>query len=167
MKKFIGLFLVCIIFLSCSINTFAIAEGTYTIQHKSNGRYLDAHETSSKDYGVVTRPKQNNDTQKWFIMNDAERSNVYRILQISSLRYLDAYHNKPGKDFKVVTRPEQDNNTQKWIITKLYYNNSYRIEALGTRKFMDAYVQSSKDYRAVTRRFQSNKTQEWILKKVD
>lgn len=44
-----------------------ITLGMYTIQQKSNGRFLDAHEISEKDFSVVTRTAQNNDTQLWVI----------------------------------------------------------------------------------------------------
>jgi len=40
--------------------------GVYTIQQKSNGRYMDAHE-GSRDNSVVTRDRQNNATQQWII----------------------------------------------------------------------------------------------------
>jgi hypothetical protein len=42
--------------------------GVFTIQQKSNGRFLDAHEISEKDFAVVTRNQQNNDTQRWVIL---------------------------------------------------------------------------------------------------
>ena len=38
---------------------------TYTIRQKSNGRFLDAHEIAGQDFRLVTRPAQNNDTQRW------------------------------------------------------------------------------------------------------
>ena len=42
-----------------------VMQGTYTIQQKSNNRFMDAHESGS--FSVVTRPAQNNDTQRWLI----------------------------------------------------------------------------------------------------
>jgi hypothetical protein len=39
---------------------------TLTIRQKSNGRYLDAHE-GSNDNSVVTRDRQNNNTQRWIL----------------------------------------------------------------------------------------------------
>ena len=39
----------------------------YTIQQKSNGRFVDAHEIEGKDFALVTRTAQNNDTQRWLI----------------------------------------------------------------------------------------------------
>ena len=38
--------------------------GLYTIQQQSNGRFVDAHEYSGKDFALVTRPAQNNRTQQ-------------------------------------------------------------------------------------------------------
>jgi len=38
-----------------------------TIQQRSNSRFLDAHEHEREDYRVVTRPNQNNNTQRWLI----------------------------------------------------------------------------------------------------
>ena len=41
--------------------------GVYTIQQKSNNRFVDAHEIAGKDFALVTRTAQNNDTQRWLI----------------------------------------------------------------------------------------------------
>jgi hypothetical protein len=43
--------------------------GAYTIQQKSNGRFVDAHEIAGKDFALVTRTAQNNDTQQWRIVS--------------------------------------------------------------------------------------------------
>jgi V8-like Glu-specific endopeptidase len=42
-----------------------LLQGVYTIQQKSNNRFVDAHEVAANDFSVVTRPAQNNDTQGW------------------------------------------------------------------------------------------------------
>jgi len=34
---------------------------------ESNRRFIAAHETAEKDFSIVTRPAQNNDTQRWVI----------------------------------------------------------------------------------------------------
>ena len=34
---------------------------------KSNGRFVDAHEITEKDFALVTRTAQNNDTQRWVL----------------------------------------------------------------------------------------------------
>lgn len=43
----------------------AIPDTIVTIQQVSSGRFLDAHEISSYDYRMVTRPAQTDNTQKW------------------------------------------------------------------------------------------------------
>ena len=45
--------------------TAVLANGTYTVRQKSSGRFLDAHEIADEDFRLVTRPAQNNDTQRW------------------------------------------------------------------------------------------------------
>ena len=52
--------------------------GLYTIQQQSNGRFVDAHEYSGKDFGLVTRPAQNNRTQQWIVI---PVGGVFRIQQ--------------------------------------------------------------------------------------
>ena len=42
--------------------------GEYSIQQVINGRYLDAYGSADNDYGAVTRPVQNNDTQRWLMI---------------------------------------------------------------------------------------------------
>jgi hypothetical protein len=39
---------------------------TFTVQQKSSGRFVDAHEIEEKD-ALVTTPAQNNDTEPWLI----------------------------------------------------------------------------------------------------
>ena len=88
--------------------------GTYTIQQKSNGRYLDAHE-GSNDNSVVTRDRQNNTTQAWILRPLG--NNTYTIRQKSNGRYMDAHES--SNDNSVVTRDRQNNNTQRWRIKPL------------------------------------------------
>ena len=53
-------------FISCNpVVPTELASGVYTIQQKSNGRFVDAHEHQGEDYRLVTRTAQNNDTQEW------------------------------------------------------------------------------------------------------
>jgi hypothetical protein len=44
---------------------------TFTIQQKSSSRFMDAHEIEEKDFALVTRPAQNNDTHRWLIKSVA------------------------------------------------------------------------------------------------
>jgi len=92
----------------------AFLRGTYTIQQKSNRRYMDAHE-GSNDNSVVTRGRQNNDTQRWILTPLGK--NTYTIQQKSNRRYMDAHEG--SNDNSVVTRGRQNNDTQRWIIRPL------------------------------------------------
>ena len=40
----------------------------YTVTQRSQGRFVDAHEVSANDFGVVTRPNQNIDGQRWVLL---------------------------------------------------------------------------------------------------
>ena len=45
----------------------ALGDDTFTLQQLSTARYLDAYESSGNDFKVVTRTRQQNDTQRWII----------------------------------------------------------------------------------------------------
>ena len=111
----------------------------YTIQQKSNSRFVDAHETGS-DFALVTRPEQHNDTQRWIL---SPAGGVFTIRQKSTGRFADA-HEIAEKDFALVTRPEQNNDTQRWILTHLG-NNTYTIQQKSAGRFVDAY-QAGNDF---------------------
>jgi len=74
---------------------------------------VDAHQTEQKDFAVVTRPAQNNDTQRWVLTPLGD--DTYTIKQKSSGRFVDA-HEIVERDFAVVTRSAQNNDTQRWVI---------------------------------------------------
>ena len=133
--------------------------GVYTIQQKSNNRYLDAHVTQARDYAVVTRTAQNNDTQRWILTLSG--TNTYTIRQRSNARYLDA-HVTQARDYAVVTRTAQNNDTQRWILT-LSGTNTYTIRQRSNARYLDAHVTQARDYAVVTRTAQNNDTQRWIL----
>ena len=131
--------------------------GLYTIQQKSNDRFVDAHESASKDFSVVTRTAQNNDTQRWVLKRIG---GVYTIQQKSGSRFLDA-HESSSKDFSVVTRTAQNNDTQRWVLAPI--GNAQTIRQLSSGRFMDAHEHSGKDFSVVSRTAQNNNTQRWIL----
>jgi hypothetical protein len=134
--------------------------GAHTIQQKSNNRFLDAHESSSNDFSVVTRTAQNNDTQRWVL---TRVGGVYTIQQKSNNRYLDA-HESSSNDFSVVTRGLQNNDTQKWALMHVNEDlSTYTIQQLSNGRYMDAHVVSANDFSVVTRTIQHNNTQRWIL----
>src|SRR5215207_7006946 len=72
-------------------------------------RFLDAHEIQQRDFDVVTRPFQNNNTQHWRLANVG--GIVYTIVQVSSGRFLDA-HEIQGLNFRVVTHARNRTTTR-------------------------------------------------------
>jgi hypothetical protein len=143
----------------------SLPEGTY-IQQKSTGKYLDAYHSDLffRDFGVVLRSQQDNDTQKWIIESTGKdaagnEKDTFFIIQKSSGRYLDAYQGK-DKDFRLVTRLRQDNKTQQWKLTSLG-NDAFGISQVGSGRNADAH--NSGDFWAVTRDQQDNDTQKWIV----
>lgn len=137
-----------------------ISRGTYTIQQKSNNRFMDAHESSSKDFSIVTRTAQNNATQRWAL---TPVGTVYTIQQQSNGRFMDA-HESSANDFSVVTRSAQNNDTQRWVVMHSpNHLSTYTIQQLHKGRFMDAHESSGNDFSVVTRPAQNNDTQRWIL----
>jgi nitrogen fixation protein FixH len=136
--------------------------GVYTIQQMSNDRYVDAHENSKNDYALVTRPAQNNDTQRWILTPLGD--NVYTIQQKRNRRYVDAHENSKN-NYRLVTRPAQENDTQRWILT-LQGDNVYTIQQQSSGRYVDAYENSDNDYRLITRQRQNNYTQQWLFQRL-
>ena len=137
--------------------------GLYTIQQQSNGRFVDAHEYSGKDFGLVTRLAQNNDTQKWVLVRvgGPYTGGLYTIQQKSNGRFVDAYQSS-GHDFALVTRNANNNDSQRWIVTPLG-NNMFTIQQKSSGRFMDAHEIEEKDFALVTRPAQNNDTQRWLI----
>ena len=131
--------------------------GVYTIQQKSNNRFVDAHEIAGKDFAIVTRPAQNNDSQRWILK---PLGGVYTIQQKSNSRFVAA-HEIAGRDFALVTRSAQNDNTQKWVLT--HAGGPYTIQQKGNNRFVDAYQGSGDDFAVVTRTKQDNDTQKWTV----
>jgi hypothetical protein len=118
-----------------------------TIVQAAGPRFLDAHEIAERDFNVVTRWPQNNNTQRWVVTQ--VQGSLHRIQQVSSGRFLDA-HEIPSLDYRVVTRPRQENNTQLW---RLYHvgGNFFEIQQDSSKRFLEAYISPEKDFQAVTR----------------
>ena len=108
-------------------------------------RFLDAHEISERDFNVVTRVFQNNNTQHWRVNNVG--GNVHTIQQVSSGRFLDA-HEIASLDFRVVTRPQQDNNTQQWRLFD-FGGGFFTIQQVSSGRFLEATLDG--DFQVVTR----------------
>jgi hypothetical protein len=135
-----------------------LEQGVYTIQQKSNGRFADAHEVPDRDFAVVTRTAQNNDTQRWTLTPVGE---VYTIQQKSNGRFMDA-HESSDRDFAVVTRPVQNNDSQRWVLVHLG-DDTYTIQQKSNGRFVDAHEVPDRDFAVVTRTAQNNDTQRWTL----
>lgn len=135
-------------------------QGAYTIQQKSNSRFVDAHESSSSDFSVVTRTVQNNDTQRWIFTPVGV---VCTLQQASSGRFVDA-HESQNADYSAVTRTAQNNDTQRWILRPVAdHLSAYTIQQLSNGRYLDAHETSGADFSAVTRTEQNNDTQRWLL----
>jgi astacin len=124
--------------------------GLYTIQQQSNGRFVDAHEYSAKDFAVVTRTAQNNDTQKWVLtrVGGPYTGGLYTIQQKSKGRFVDAYQSS-GHDFALVTRTAKNSDAQRWIVTPLG-DNMFTVQQKSSGRFMDAHEIEGKDFALVT-----------------
>ena len=88
------------------------------------------------------------------------RGHLHTLVQLSSLRYMDA-HQSGANDYSVVTRPAQNNNTQQWQLTMVA--GVYMIQQLSTDQFIDAHEHAGADYSVVTRPSQYNDTQRWVV----
>jgi hypothetical protein len=134
--------------------------GHYTIQQRINSRFMDAHEISSKDYSVVTRTAQSNDTQRWRL---TPVGNLYTLQQVSNGRFLDA-HVSSSNDFSVVTRTAQNDDTQRWVFQHSpNHPSTYTIQQLVNGRYLDAWETSRRDFNVVTRTAQNNDSQRWIV----
>lgn len=155
--------------------------GVYNVIQEDGGNYLDAWtEGGDKDWRVVTRGKQDNDSQKWkfaFLAGSGGdgTSGVYTIQQVgdnsgnSIHRYMDAYEDdNNGIDHTVVTREEQQTHhadTQRWIVTDMG-GGIYTIQQRSTHRYLDGYI-GTNDNDVVTRGFQDgHASQLWKLVKL-
>lgn len=85
--------------------------GIYTIQQRSSGLYLDAHEVAAEAFFVVLRPRQTFDqTQLWRITEYG--GGFVTIQQVSSGRFLEPVIGGPSI-YQVVTGI-QGNQLQEW-----------------------------------------------------
>jgi hypothetical protein len=142
----------------------ASQSGIFTIQQKSNSRFLDAHEIAAKDFAVVTRLAQNDATQAWVLTGLG--GDAYHVRQLSNGRFLDA-HEIATKDFAVVTRPAQDNDSQRWVFAPVVPGSGvFTIRQLSNGRLLDAHEIATKDFASVTRTVQNDDTQRWLLKEV-
>jgi len=139
-----------------------VGSGVFSIRQQSSARFLDAHEYSAKDFAIVTRPSQSNDTQRWIVRPVGA---VYTLRQRSNGRWVDA-HEHSGADFRVVTREQQNNDTQRWVIMFLGAGE-YTIRQVSSGRFLDAHASASRDHSMVTRPGSSSDAQRWLIRASD
>jgi hypothetical protein len=144
-------------FTTLSASVAAPQTNLVTFQQVSSGRFMDAHEIDGEDFRLVTRPQQNDDTQRWRITQVG--TGIFTIQQLSNGRHVDA-HEIEGEDFRVVTRPQQNNDTQYWRISALG-GGIYTIQQVSSGRFADAHEIAEQDFRMVTRPQQDDTTQQW------
>ena len=133
--------------------------GVYTIQQGSNGRFVDAHEIEEKDFALVTRLPQHNNTQNWILTHLG--NDVYTIQQLSNGRFVDVHLPEDNKDFAVVTREAQNDDSQRWILKRS--GPRFTLQQKSSGRFMDAHEIEEKDFALVTRPEQTDLTQRWII----
>ena len=136
--------------------------GDYRIQHKLNSRYVDAHTSGDRDFGLVTRTFQSNNSQVWTFTPQGGQ-NEYRIQHKTNGRYVDA-HTSQDRDFHLVTRGFQPNNSQIWVVTRAGSGTrDYHIRHKTNMRYVDGHEDAGHDFRLVTRNAQHNTTQVWTL----
>ena len=149
-----------------------VAKGTtcYTVQHKVNNRYLDAHESENQDFRAVTRPGQDDSSQKWKLIwaatgkqrtEETLPNGNYEMMQMGTGRYLDAYESSQF-DWRATTRPPQGNDSQEWTLTRST-GSIYSIQHKVNSRYLDAYEHSKFDYQVTTAAWQGNDSQKWII----
>ena len=129
-----------------------------TVRQRSSGRFLDAHENSANDFRLVTRPPQNNTSQRWQLMLSGY---LVTARQKVNGRFLDAYESD-ANGFRLVTRPGQDNDSQRWVLRPAG-GGSYTVQQLVNGRYVDAHEDATKDFAVVTRPAQNNDSQRWIF----
>jgi len=143
-------------------------EGIFTIRQTSSGRFLDGHEIEDQDFQLVTRPAQDNDTQRWILTPVGV---VHKIRHKTSGRFLDAYGIE-DKDFRLVTRFAQSVDSQRWIVMPVG-DGSFTIQfhhptaqQRSNGRFLNAYQGAPKDFGVITRPRRNSSTDRWLLDRI-
>lgn len=132
--------------------TNKLSDGSWTIKHKINDRFLAVQAGSQN---IVTRSALNSDSQKWDFI---PVGSVYTIQNKNSGQFLDNNGNN------VVTRESELDDSQKWVVLEQEGINVYTIQQLASRHFLDAF--ESSPFNAVKGGAQNDSTQRWILEEV-
>lgn len=131
------------------LNPEAQIEESSIVEIQGGGlMFLDAHETPDRDYNVVLRTYQGNDSQRW-LMTDMG-GGLYTFMQMNTGRYLDA-HEIPELDYRVVTRPRQTfDQTQLWRVYD-YGGGFVTIQHYNTGLFLEPTLDPAYDHQVVLR----------------
>ena len=132
--------------------------GVVTIRQARARRFLDAHEIAGRDFRVVTRDAQSDNTQQWIL---TPVGSVAVIRQVSSGGFLDTTTSGDAA-FQAVVRNRADNDSERWLVLP-DSRGSVTIRQLATGRFLDAHETAAENFHVVTRPAQSNDTQRWIL----
>jgi hypothetical protein len=126
------------------------------IQQSGTKRSVDAW--VDKDYGLVTRPLQENATQMWDLKHLGDHA--YVIKHMSTGRFVDAYEDRSHAHL-LVTRPWQGDLSQVWSI-KRHGGGWYSIMQVSTGRLVDA-DDGTQDYRLVARTGQIKESGRWAV----
>ena len=132
--------------------------GVVTIRQARARRFLDAHEIAGRDFRVVTRDAQSDNTQQWIL---TPVGSVAVIRQVSSGGFLDTTTIGDATS-RVVARNRGDNDSERWLVLPDSHGG-VTIRQLATGRFLDAHEIAAENFHVVTRPAQSNDTQRWVL----
>ena len=142
-----------------NIGTEPNLRGLCTIQHKHNHRFLDAYESSDRDFSVVTRLAQTDGSQRWRFTVVA---GVYTIQHIGTGRFLHA-GSETGHSF-VSMEPAQNSDDLRWVMVPVPGRlDVVRFQHMSTGQFLDANQGGLFGYSVVTMPTQNGDSQYWDL----
>ncbi|MGB3761903.1 MAG: matrixin family metalloprotease [Ornithinimicrobium sp.] len=138
----------------------SVPSGTYTLMQQQTFRYLDAHDSRSRDFSAVTRDQQRDSSQRWVIEPVAV---VVTLRQLNSGRFLDA-HESNSHDYAVVTEGARAVDSQRWVM-KPAPGGTSTLQQLSTARYLDAH-EARADFALMTRPDQDNDSQRWHVDRV-
>ena len=121
-----------------SVNKIAavIANGSYTIQSESSGRFLDIEGVSYNNNARAISWTGNNGLNQRFIFTYNTQTGYYRILSVNSNKPLDVYSASKNEGAAVVQYDANGAYNQQWYIEKAA-NGSYYFYAAHSGKVLD------------------------------
>ncbi|MBI2602148.1 MAG: RICIN domain-containing protein [Deltaproteobacteria bacterium] len=137
-------------------------ENTYYLKQVSTNRYLDAH-INSRDNLVVTRDGTTVNRKFKLIPVAGTNPAAFEIQQVASGYYLDAYENY-NHLWQVYLTTDSSGSHVEWTLHNYnQLNGTYSLKQVSSKKWLDAWTDSSHDYRAVlSGSSQTDGTQSWF-----